>query len=80
MKNNDENERIYTPDDHLNMPLSDEAAWHIYQFLFAFIQQFEERYYSHIDRHSTAEWAAHQETKQTVQRGDEIPWDDDIPF
>jgi hypothetical protein len=80
MKDSDENERIYTPDDHLNLPLSDEAAWHIYQFLFAFIQQFEERYYSHIERHSTAEWAAHKEAKQTVQPSNEIPWDDDIPF
>jgi hypothetical protein len=80
MKDSDKNERVFTVDDHLNLPLSDEAAWHIYQFLAAFTQQFEERYYSHIQRHSSAEWEAHQEAKEAVQPSDEIPLDDSMPF
>lgn len=76
MKNNDKTSPIYHIEDHLNLPLSDEAAWHIYQFLTAFIHQFEGRYYSHIQRYMAAEQTA----KQENQSNDETPWDDDIPF
>lgn len=76
MKENDKTGQAYRLEDPLNLPLSDEAAWHIYQFLTSFTHRFEGRYYSHIQRHMAAE----REEKPENPLTDEAPWNDEIPF
>lgn len=76
MKNNDKDPQVYHIEDHLNLPLSEEAAWHIYQFLTTFTHQFEGRHYSQIQRYMAAE----RMEKQRSPSNDGTPWDDEIPF
>lgn len=66
----------------LELPLSNEAAWHILNFLQVMTQLFDERFYPQVLRHANRNRAqAQQEKPQNDSNcNNSIPWDDKIPF
>lgn len=65
----------------LEMPLSDEAAWQILNFLQVMTKLFDERFYPQAVRHANPKLQqGKQKTAGDNNDDTEIPWDDDIPF